>query len=69
MKNLWGERAIRVDLEGEKDRKTEAELDGQCECGLERKKGLSGRRRKTGLYGGNLSNINIYSICGGKNKK
>ena len=36
----------------EKERKTEAEVDGQSECGHE---GRDRRRRKTGLYGGNLS--------------
>ena len=38
----------------EKERKTEAEVDGQCRCGLEREKGLSCKRCKTRLCGGNL---------------
>ena len=32
MKNMWG-RVMRMDVEGRK-RKTKAEVDGQCKCGL-----------------------------------
>ena len=38
----------------EKERKTEADVDGECKRGLEGEGTVGGRRRKTELCGGNL---------------
>ena len=42
-------------MEGRKEMKTEAEVDGQCKCGLEGEGTVGGRRCITGLCGCNLS--------------
>ena len=43
-----GKRVMRIDVEGEKERKTEAETDGQCACRLEGEGTVGGGDAKPG---------------------